>query len=80
MQGKAWMEQARRQIKTDLLIKTLQKHATGDKKMQNSQVRAAEILLRKALPDLKQHELTGEIALKQFVVEHNEAEAETGTD
>lgn len=50
----------RDKIKTSQLINRLTKHALGEVEMKNSQVRAAEVLLRKTIPDLSSVEATGE--------------------
>lgn len=53
-------EQSKRAIKTTQILKRLVKHAVSEEEiMSNSQVKAAEILLRKVLPDLKATEYTG---------------------
>jgi hypothetical protein len=44
--------EARQKIRTTQLIKRLQDHVLGLTNMSASQVRAAEILLRKSVPDL----------------------------
>jgi hypothetical protein len=44
-----------------MLVNRLTNHALGKVKMEPSQVRAIEILLRKALPDLQAIELAGGI-------------------
>lgn len=49
----------RARIQTTQLAKRLQDHAFGKVKMEPTQIRAAEILLKKALPDLQSTELTG---------------------
>ena len=40
-------------IKTGEIIKRLQKHILGNEKLTTTQVRAAEVLLRKVAPDLQ---------------------------
>lgn len=50
----------RDKIKTSQLINRLQAHVNGTVEMKNSQVRAAECLLRKTLPDLANVQVTGE--------------------
>lgn len=42
-----------------MLLNRLQDHAAGKVEMKNSQVKAAEILLRKVTPDLAATQLTG---------------------
>ncbi len=46
-------EKTRSKIQTSQIINRLMKHVKGDVEMGNSQIRAAEILLRKSLPDLQ---------------------------
>ena len=53
-------ENAREKIKVGLLLKRLADHAVDKVEMSASQVRAAEILLKKTIPDLKQIEHTGD--------------------
>ena len=50
----------RTKIKVGVLLEMLEAHAIGRRKMDASQVRAAEILLKKVLPDLSRIELSGE--------------------
>ena len=42
----------REKIKTSMLLNRLADHANGDAEMSTTQVRAAEILLKKTMPDL----------------------------
>lgn len=49
----------RKRIQTGVLLKRLQDHVVGDVEMSATQLRAAEILLRKSIPDLSATELTG---------------------
>lgn len=49
----------REAIQTSMLINRLQDHALGKVEMTATQVRAAESLIRKRLPDLKATEHTG---------------------
>jgi hypothetical protein len=53
------IEEARQKIKTTQLINRLQNHVLGKVKMEPTQVRAVEILLKKAVPDLAAIELSG---------------------
>lgn len=53
--SEAWRDK----IRTSMLINRLQNHVAGRVEMSASQVRAAEILLRKRLPDLNSTELSG---------------------
>ena len=50
----------RSKIQTSQLINRLMKHANGEVQMESTQIKAAEILLKKALPDLQAIQLTGE--------------------
>ena len=52
-------ERTRAKIQTSQIINRLTKHVKGEIEMSSSQVRAAEILLKKSLPDLAtiQHSL-----------------------
>jgi predicted glutamine amidotransferase len=56
----------RSKIQTSQLVNRLMKHANGEVKMEQTQVRAAEILLRKTLPDLTATEMKGE--MRNFVI------------
>mgnify|MGYP003325332733 FL=1 len=53
------IEEAREKIKTTQLINRLQNHGLGKVEMTQTQVRAVEVLLRKAVPDLSSVQLTG---------------------
>lgn len=53
--SEAWREK----IRTSMLVNRLQNHAAGRIEMSATQIRAAEILLRKRLPDLSATELSG---------------------
>lgn len=50
----------REKIKIGVIIDRMVKHIDGEVEMTNSQIKAAEILLRKVAPDLARTELTGE--------------------
>lgn len=56
---KARIERVRTAIKTEELVAELQQCALGQKIMDREQIKAAEILLKKSLPDMKQIEHTG---------------------
>ena len=45
--------ETRAKIQTSQLINRLQSHANGEVEMTSTQVRAAEVLLKKAVPDLQ---------------------------
>jgi len=71
----------RARIKTTKLMERLQKYALGQEEqgkkveLSTSQIRAIEILLRKAVPDLSSVEHSGEIA-HTHTTEMSEAELE----
>ena len=52
-------EKTRQKIQVSQLINRLQKHVLGEVEMTPSQVRSAEILLKKTLPDLQSTKITG---------------------
>ena len=54
----------RDRIKSGELMSRLESHALGLVDMKPTEIRAAEILLRKALPDLATMQHTGEISVK----------------
>lgn len=58
--GSSHDARTRQKIQTSQLINRLANHAFGKNKMTSSQIKAAEILLRKSLPDLSAVSLTGE--------------------
>ena len=70
--NKSFPEKGRERIKATLLLEKLQRHALADAEMVDgqvvvpgahftaSQLKAAEILLRKCIPDLKAVEVRGE--------------------
>lgn len=53
--GAAWREK----IRTSMLINRLQNHVAGRLDMSPTQLRAAEVLLRKTLPDQTATEMSG---------------------
>lgn len=53
-------ETTKLKIKTSQLINRLNDHALGKVKMENSAVKAADILLRKTVPDLSAMTLSGD--------------------
>jgi hypothetical protein len=61
-------EQVRAKIRGAYLIRRLQQHVAGKIKLTAEQVRSADILLRKIIPDLSQSSVTGEMTHK-YVVE-----------
>ncbi len=54
-------ERTRAKIQTSQIINRLEQHVKGDVQMTGTQVRAAEILLKKTLPDLTSVELFGKV-------------------
>lgn len=61
-------ERTRNKIKAGLLAKKLADHALGIDEMSATQIKAAEILLKKTMPDLKQTEHVGD---PENPIEHN---------
>ena len=61
-------EQVRAKIRGAYLIRRLQQHVAGKIKLTAEQVRSADILLRKIIPDLSQSSVSGEMTHK-YVVE-----------
>ena len=55
----------RAKIQASQLINSLTNHVLGEKELSATQVRAAEILLKKSIPDLSSIEHSGEIDGKQ---------------
>jgi hypothetical protein len=58
---KQHQDETRARIQTTQLINRLQKQADGEVELTPMQMKAIEILLRKALPDLSAVELSGEV-------------------
>lgn len=54
------MAEIRAQIDAGKLVKRLSNHAHGEDEMTSTQIKAAEILLRKCVPDLTAVELSGD--------------------
>lgn len=63
-------EDIRRKIQASVIIDLLTKHMKGEREMSPSQIRSAEILLKKSVPDIISTEMTvdatinGEIGLR----------------
>ena len=55
-------DETRRRIQTSQLINRLENHVLNATDMSSTQLRAAEILLRKSLPDVSAVELSGDDA------------------
>ena len=53
-------DEIRAKIQASVLIDFLTKHVKGEREMTPTQVRSAEILLKKSVPDLSSIELTGQ--------------------
>lgn len=59
---KAWTpEKVRERIRVGVLMRRLQNHALGKVEMTATQLKAAEILLRKAVPDMRAVEHSGTV-------------------
>lgn len=59
--GRIHQDDVRRKIQVSQLINVLQDHAlTGDGELAPTRMKAIEILLRKAMPDLSSVELSGD--------------------
>lgn len=54
------LAEMRARIQATLLLKKMQDHALGVSEMSPTQIRAAEILLKKTMPDLSAVELSGD--------------------
>src|SRR5690348_14770618 len=64
--GRHWStDRFRTKIKAGMLRKRLQDHALGNVEMSATQIRAAEILLKKAVPGLTAVEHSGEVSHRQ---------------
>jgi hypothetical protein len=61
------VDATRQKIRAAYLIRRLQQHVAGKVKLDASQVRSIEILLKKIVPDLNQTEVTGEITHRAIV-------------
>lgn len=57
----AWTpDKVRERIKTGVIMDRLEKHMLGELELSQTQLKAAEILLRKTVPDLKAIEHSGD--------------------
>jgi hypothetical protein len=54
-------------ISTSVLVKRLNAHSLGEVEMTPTQIKAAEILLRKTIPDLKAVEMSGKVDVDMTV-------------
>jgi hypothetical protein len=71
--GKLHQDDVRKKIQVSLLIKKLEEHAlndSDDKEISSSKMRAIQILLNKALPDLSSMQISGDDS-QPLVVENN---------
>jgi hypothetical protein len=66
--GQFHSEVAREKIRASQIINRLQKHFFGELELSPTQIRTAEILLRKCVPDLKQTDITATSTVR-YVVE-----------
>jgi hypothetical protein len=62
---KKWREK----IRTSMLINRLSNHVAGRIEMSSSQVRAAEVLLKKNLPDLSATDITGDLGVRHSLAD-----------
>lgn len=62
-------DEVRKKIQASQLVNRLQGHAFGENELTASQLKAIEILLRKAVPDLSAVQLSGEGENGALVVE-----------
>jgi len=66
-------DEIRKKIQASQLVNRLTNHALGKEEMSATQVRAAEILLKKSMPDLSQVEGAGEDGSHILKVVHETA-------
>lgn len=57
---KAHQDTVREKIRTSQLINRLQNHALGKIKLETTQIKSIEVLIRKTLPDLSSVQLSGD--------------------
>ena len=60
-------EKWKENIRTGMLIKRLHDCAEGSVELTSNQIKAAEILLRKSVPDLKAVELSGDLDIESEI-------------
>ncbi len=63
-----WSDETRQKIQASMLINSLTSHVLEGTKMEATQVRAAEILLKKTLPDLQSTEISSPEGAPVFAV------------
>ena len=56
---KQYSEESRNKIKSTMLLNKLMAHVLEGEEMKSTQIKAAEILLRKTVPDLSATQITG---------------------
>lgn len=61
-------DDVRRRVHIGHLLAALEAHALGRLDMTSTQVRAAEILLKKTLPDLSVSDFSGPVQMSRFVI------------
>jgi len=59
-------EKWREKIAASMLLNRLANHALGKCEMTSTQVRAAEVLLKKVMPDLSATDLSGELNVNSY--------------
>jgi hypothetical protein len=57
-------DEIRAKIQASMLINGLHDHFTGKRELSNSQIKSAEILLKKSVPDLSSVEMTADVEHK----------------
>lgn len=62
-------EATRQRIRVTQLVRLLDKHAFGEVKMEATQIKAAEILLKKSLPDLSHSDIAMDPSANTLKVE-----------
>ena len=62
-----WSDETRGRISASMLINRLEDHVLKDKPMTRSQITAANILLKKVIPDLAQHTVQLEESQQKIV-------------
>ncbi|MCP4465871.1 MAG: hypothetical protein GY813_03850 [Halieaceae bacterium] len=68
--NKRQADSARAHIQANRIVEELQRHLHGEREMTATQIRAAQILLDKSLPNLQSTELQGDLE-GQFKIEWN---------
>lgn len=74
------MQKTRDKIRATKLVTRLQEHVLGEVEMSTSQVRAAEMLLKKILPDLSSVEMKAEIEAAVTEVRKTVVDPKRGND